>query len=394
MITPLVTAGQLINSSTGQLVYDSSTYGIGDRATVGVFLFAKLTISSIDYPLGYLPGDKLNPQTDTYWTVPIYSNGVFTYYLKIIVFYAAGTTYSSGDWVYDTASKKLYVSLAGSNIGHGFDTAWWREYTDSDFTTIIAKTSNGVANTFYSNSTTSSVSSSIAPKVKINLTKCNAESICGSPSFEDITGNYNAYSNPYGYGGPNKIRAEIPFALFYINNKTTGTVVYPMDTYNALTDTTFTVTLSKDGVFKLTLFTPPIFDDTNTFTQGQTVYSDINEAFYVAVVALGTGSDIDNINQWRPATYYDFIADTTCTVFYFDSIENCKMEQYLTTIGNNQLYVPIHDNDLEFKLWVKLYQYYQTSKIAFCNKQLLIAQKAIEDFQDNMIPTTNLPALE
>ena len=94
MITPAINIGQLANNSTLQVVSDGSVYSGGERPLVAVFLFSKVTLNFVDYPMGYIQGNLQNPETDTFWNVPINANGLYTYYLKIIYYSSNQFTYT------------------------------------------------------------------------------------------------------------------------------------------------------------------------------------------------------------------------------------------------------------------------------------------------------------
>lgn len=99
-------------------VVDATT-GYGTRSNFGVFTLArKLDFTGAATSIT-TTGNNANPASDTQWTFS-YSNsdGWYQIYFVAAPAYAGGTTYNQYDAVYDPATKSLYTSINGGNIGH------------------------------------------------------------------------------------------------------------------------------------------------------------------------------------------------------------------------------------------------------------------------------------
>lgn len=73
-----------------------------------------------------------------------------------------------------------------------------------------------------------------------------------SLTFRDITGAYNASSNPGGYGAPNALFTDYAHYAIIRKKNINGVddVVMAIDTYNPISATEFTITRDKDGWYE------------------------------------------------------------------------------------------------------------------------------------------------
>ncbi len=79
-------------------------------------------------------------------------------------------------------------------------------------------------------------------------------------AVSDITGDYDASTNPTGYGTPNLLRSDFAFmAIAYDMNSDTSKEI-DLEDYDPTSVSIFTLPISNDGYYKLNIYTVPIAD--------------------------------------------------------------------------------------------------------------------------------------
>lgn len=86
----------------------------------------------------------------------------------------------------------------------------------------------------------------------------------------DITGSYNAGTNPGGYGAPNATFAAYGhYAIIRKKNvNSVADVVLTLDTYNPITDTVFQADRDTDGWYEGTKLNIPVWDSGTSYVAG------------------------------------------------------------------------------------------------------------------------------
>lgn len=125
----------------------------------------------------------------------------------------------------------------------------------------------------------------------------------------DNTGNYDAATNPGGYGTPNLTRAGLALFHFATLKTELADVVVVVTPNNAETVAEFELTLDKDGWLELhtvgiQLLTPSLTAD-GRFTVGEYVYDSANSLLYV-IASKTANSSLFNYTI-TPVTDYSLI---------------------------------------------------------------------------------------
>lgn len=91
-----------------------------------------------------------------------------------------------------------------------------------------------------------------------NTNTINAE---GTKVFlEDITGEYDAITNPTGYGGINPTRDSVAIYITGVNRTTKGDKFISFEPYSPLTDSTYTALIPTDGWYEFSLNVLTFYD--------------------------------------------------------------------------------------------------------------------------------------
>ena len=97
---------------------DDTTFTLPQRVDAGVFVKAfKVNYASVQTEIP-IEGNTAGPETDTFWTFDISTDGWYQFYYVSAPEWEDTVTYALNDIVFDEASGNVYKSLVGSNINH------------------------------------------------------------------------------------------------------------------------------------------------------------------------------------------------------------------------------------------------------------------------------------
>lgn len=129
--------------------YDNSVRNKYNPISVGLVLILQAVYDSTPVSPFYtapLEGNFLDPEADTYFNVTLPCNALYTFYSFAIKPFDLALTYSQSDWAFNSVDGKIYISKAGTNIGHELDNqVWWRQLDENDYEGVSLKLTNGLA---------------------------------------------------------------------------------------------------------------------------------------------------------------------------------------------------------------------------------------------------------
>jgi len=172
--------------------------------------------------------------------------------------------------------------------------------------------------------------------------------------IKDITGNYDATTNPGGYGTPNPDRADVALVLRAFNNRYDGSTTVVSNNVDVTPDNTdplvvinWNVEIDKQGWYKVVLYGLNILDSSVLLSVGEIVWNTLTSSIeritdrvgsgpYTYTTIAATPEDLDG-NTYTKA--YSFLLDTyaddeLCVCFnkavryYYKSKEEADKERY------------------------------------------------------------------
>lgn len=132
--------------------------------------------------------------------------------------------------------------------------------------------------------------------LELQISKGALNDTAGTLVIEDSTGNYNASTNPTGYGTPNPDRADLALFLRAYNNRYNGESDVTGELLTATADdsdptavTEWTLTLADDGWIKATIYGVKIYDEAVSFEVGEIVWNDSLNKLERILTKTGSG---------------------------------------------------------------------------------------------------------
>lgn len=126
-------------------------------------------------------------------------------------------------------------------------------------------------------------------------------------TVSDTTGDYDAVTNPTGYGSPNQARNNMALFLTSFNKRTDGNVKLSVDTYDPEVVSEWSVSLNLDGWDETTVHGVLALETTNDLAVGELTYDFSSDELKVIDTKNGSG-------PWTyttlPATEDDLLNDS------------------------------------------------------------------------------------
>ncbi len=134
------------------------------------------------------------------------------------------------------------------------------------------------------------------------VAKSSISSDCGTLTIVDNTGNYNASTNPTGYGAPNETRANLFLKLWLTLKKTDGDEWITIAAYNENTASSWEITITEDGYYEAYLFGCLAWSSGTTYAINHITYSSSTDIFYKSLQNSNTNHAVTNTDWWTPVT--------------------------------------------------------------------------------------------
>lgn len=150
--------------------------------------------------------------------------------------------------------------------------------------------------------------------LELELTKDSISSNCLTLTVSDTTGDYNATTNPTGYGAPNETRANLYLKFFVTLRKSTGRESITVSGYNENTVTSWAVTIAEDGWYELYLFACKAWSSGTTYQLNYIAYDASTDAYYKSIQGTNLNHAVSDAAWWTvTADIDDFIAAINAT---------------------------------------------------------------------------------
>jgi len=272
----------------------------------GLFLFYKAVYLDTPFYSAPLDGDLLNPLTDTYFNVTLPCNALYTFYSFAIKPFDLALTYGLNDWSYNPLDGKIYVSKAGSNIGHALDNQiWWRQLNENDYENVSLKLTNVLASSLerdflVQNVTCNTKFTGLGVKIQKNLTETSRTCL----ALTDRTGNFSFDCNPYGYGGVNPFRGDYAFMAILTNTKSDGTFTeINARPYSYRSSLQYRFDVPRDALYVLNVFMVQLFATGNSYNANVAVFEAVSNKFYKSKYNNNT-SLVTDTDKWEEISSY------------------------------------------------------------------------------------------
>ena len=281
----------------------------------GLFLFYKAVYNNTPFYSAPLEGDLLNPLTDTYFNVTLPCNAIYTFYSFAIKPFDLGLTYGLNDWSYNPLDGKIYISKAGSNIGHALDNqVWWRQLNENDYENVSLKLTNVLASSLerdflVQNVTCNTKFTGLGVKIQKNLTETSRTCL----ALTDRTGNFSFDCNPYGYGGVNPFRGDYAFMAILTNTKSDGTFTeINARPYSYRSSLQYRFDVPRDALYVLNVFMVQLFATGTSYNANVAVFEAVSNKFYKSKYNNNT-SLVTDTDKWEVLSDY---ASFTASIVY------------------------------------------------------------------------------
>ena len=272
----------------------------------GLFLFYKAVYSGTPFYSAPLQGNLLNPESDTYFDVKLPCNAVYTFYAFAIKPNDIALTYGLNDWSYNPLDGKIYVSKAGSNIGHALDNQiWWRQLNENDYKNVSLKLTNVLASSLerdflVQNVTCNTKFTGLGVKIQKNLTETSRTCL----ALTDRTGNFSFDCNPYGYGGVNPFRGDYAFMAILTNTKSDGTFTeINARPYSYRSSLQYRFDVPRDALYVLNVFMVQLFVVDSSYNVNVVVFEAVSNKFYKSKYNNNT-SLVTDTDKWEEISSY------------------------------------------------------------------------------------------
>jgi len=272
----------------------------------GLFLFYKAVYLDTPFYSAPLDGDLLNPLTDTYFNVTLPCNALYTFYSFAIKPFDLALTYGLNDWSYNPLDGKIYVSKAGSNIGHALDNQiWWRQLNENDYENVSLKLTNVLASSLerdflVQNVTCNTKFTGLGVKIQKNLTETSRTCL----ALTDRTGNFSFDCNPYGYGGVNPFRGDYAFMAILTNTTSDGTFTeINARAYSYRSALEYRFDVPRDALYVLNVFMVQLFVVDSSYNVNVVVFEAVSNKFYKSKYNNNT-SLVTDTDKWEEISSY------------------------------------------------------------------------------------------
>lgn len=272
----------------------------------GLFLFYKAVYSGTPFYSAPLQGNLLNPESDTYFDVKLPCNAIYTFYSFAIKPFDLGLTYGLNDWSYNPLDGKIYISKAGSNIGHALDNqVWWRQLNENDYENVSLKLTNVLASSLerdflVQNVTCNTKFTGLGVKIQKNLTETSRTCL----ALTDRTGNFSFDCNPYGYGGVNPFRGDYAFMAILTNTKSDGTFTeINARPYSYRSSLQYRFDVPRDALYVLNVFMVQLFVVDSSYNVNVVVFEAVSNKFYKSKYNNNT-SLVTDTDKWEEISSY------------------------------------------------------------------------------------------
>lgn len=219
--------------------------------------------------------------------------------------------------------------------------------------------------------------------LQIQVTKSSTSSDCTTLIIQDSTGNYNALTNPGGYGVPNPIRANIGLKLFVTLKKTTGDIPIAISTYNEITVSQWSVTITEDGHYELFLVACDFYSNLTTYASGDIIYDSATDKFYISLQNSNTGYSLADTAWWREDPTIDEFDDANNIISkdVEDIVELCNSRVCRAQLALDVVCNCNCEDKTKFQLYDRLSVLYDAAVYAEGFGMFSDAQKHVEEIQ-------------
>lgn len=138
--------------------------------------------------------------------------------------------------------------------------------------------------------------------LEIKVQKTSITSNCKTFTIDDVTGTYDAITNPGGYGAPNPERSDLYLALVVTLKKSDGDELITVPSYTPNTVTTWSVAVTEDGWYEIYLCAAYEYDSNLTYIENAVVYYPSTNSFYYSVVDNNYDNSVMNDAYWKLVT--------------------------------------------------------------------------------------------
>ena len=202
--------------------------------------------------------------------------------------------------------------------------------------------------------------------------------------FADTTGNYNALTNPGGYGTPNAARNTLALFLQVFNNRFDGspTIVQSPLTIAAYDPTvvaSWTATLVKEGWQEATVYGVALFDETlaTLYAVNEFVYDVASSQLRQILTVTGTGPYTYTYNVVTPVALgtagTTVLYSTVYNTYAIPSLNNCY-----NTANDKQL---LSKKESDFKKWEEISAYISSIVFGFNSGSYANAETKVETLE-------------
>ncbi len=275
----------------------------------GLFLFYKAVYDSTPVSPFYtapLEGNFLDPEADTYFNVTLPCNALYTFYSFAIKPFDLALTYSQSDWAFNSVDGKIYISKAGTNIGHELDNqVWWRQLDENDYEGVSLKLTNGLASSLERDFLVQDVTcntkfSGLGVQIKKNLTETSRTCL----ALTDRTGKFTFDCNPYGYGGVNPKRGNYAYMAILTNTTSDGTFTeINARSYSYRSALEYRFDVPRDALYVLNVFMVQLFAVSSSYNVNVVVFENVSNKFYKSKYNNNT-SLVTDTDKWEEISSY------------------------------------------------------------------------------------------
>ena len=141
--------------------------------------------------------------------------------------------------------------------------------------------------------------------LELVVQKQSISSDCATLTVEDATGNYDAATNPGGYGAPNEDRANLRHKLLVTLKKEAGNEAITVPDVDESTVSTWEVTIEEDGNYELFLFSTLPYNAATTYAINHITYDSGTDEFYKSLQNSNLNNPVSDPTFWEVADDVD-----------------------------------------------------------------------------------------
>jgi len=264
------------------------------------------------------------------------------YAFSVKPFDKADTTYGLNDWTFNPVDGWIYVSKQAGNNDNALDNLiFWRKLDCTDYQYIPLKTSNVASGTLEVASLEQNVTCNTSfSGLVLNICKSSQSSV-QTLALSDITGQFDFFCNPNGYGAVNPYKGGQGNFSVLVNTDSSGNVTYFYPrAYSYLGAYIWYFDGSngslKDGYYQLVQFLTAVNGDAPYYNQNVIVFDNTTNQFYVSLINNNTDA-VTVTTSWQSVnSYQQFIISPNGQPSIVNSVQTSDFIQ--TANGEKLLY--------------------------------------------------------